>query len=285
MSARRARNGRIGRVLARALAALLAAGAGAAAAVESAETYGGLPQGQDIQVLRNPGFLVGYSDARRQALWVAYRAETLKGTPRLGPRPRFEVDRRTQARVSYFDYKGSGYTRGHLAPNFVIGKLYGPQAQRATFLMSNITPQRRRFNELAWQRLEEAEADVVAPAAIQLWVIAGPLFGPQPPRLESGIPVPEAFYRIWLDVEQGAARALAFVVPQDVCGTEPLSRYVASVDAIEQRSGIDFFAALADDAEAALERAVAPAPWRLERFERRVPRYAGHFEGQPCSPG
>lgn len=276
----------VGKTLTRALAAaLLAAGAGAAAAVESGETYAGLPQGQAVEVLRNPGFVVGYSEARRQPLWVAYRAETLKGAPRLGPRPRFEVDARTRAKVSAADYKGSGYTRGHLAPNFVIGKLYGPQAQRATFLMSNIAPQRRRLNELAWQRLEEAESGVVAPAAIQLWVVAGPLFGPQPARLKSGIAVPEAFYRIWLDVDQGEPRVLAFVVPQEVCGTEPLSRYLASVDAIEQRSGVDFFAALPDDAEAALERAVAPAPWRLERFERRAPRYAGHFEGQPCPTG
>lgn len=278
--------GRVGNLLTRSLAgALLATGTAVAAAVESGETYGGLPQGQEVEVLRNPGFLVGYSEARRQPLWVAYRAETLKGAPPLGPRPRFEVDPRTRAKVSHADYKGSGYTRGHLAPNFVIGKLYGPQAQRATFLMSNIAPQRRRLNELAWQRLEEAEADIVAPAAIQLWVIAGPLFGPQPPRLRSGIPVPEAFYRIWLDVEQGVARALAFIVPQDVCGTEPLSRYLASVDAIEQRSGVDFFAALADEIESELEREAAPAPWRLERFEHRAARYAGNFDGSPCGAG
>jgi len=246
------------------------------------ETWGGLPRGQDVQVLRNPGFVVGYSDALRQALWVGYRAETLKGTPPLPRRPSFETDARTRARVAHRDYTRSGYTRGHLAPNFAIGKLYGPAAQRATFLMSNIAPQKRRLNELVWQRLEEAEADVVAPAAIQLCVLAGPLFGAQPARLKSGVAVPEAFYRIWLDLEQGQPRALAFVVPQDVCGTEPLSRYVASIDEIERRSGLDFFADVADALEAALERAAEPAPWRLERFERRAPRYAAHFKAVQC---
>lgn len=261
------------------LAAALAADPGGAA---PEETYGGLPQGAGIEVLRNPGFVVGYSEAHRQPLWVAYRAETLKGTPPAPPRPRFEADLRTRARVSYHDYKHSGYTRGHLAPNYVIARLYGPQAQRATFLMSNISPQSRRLNELLWQRLEEAETDAVAPAAVQLWVVTGPLFGAAPARLKSGIPVPEAFYRIWLDLERGEPRALAFIVPQEVCGAEPLSRYVASVDAIEQRSGLDFFAAIADAVEEALERAPPGPEWRLERFDRRPARYTDRFAGEPC---
>lgn len=257
-----------------------------ASAPAANEAWGGLPRGADVQVLPNPGFVVGYSAARRQPLWVAYRAESMKGR-RIGKRPeRFEPDPRVAPPVNEWDYKGSGYTRGHLAPNYLIGRLYGRAAQHATFLMSNISPQRRRLNELVWQRLEEAEADVVAPRAIQLWVTVGPLFEPQPRALRAGVAVPTAFYRIWLDVEQGAPQALAFIVPQDVCGTEPLSRYLASVDEIERRSGLDFFHELEDTREAALERgAVAAASWRLERFDRKAPRYAGNFPDLECAPG
>ena len=246
------------------------------------ETWGGLPQGQPTQVLSNPGFLVGYSEARRQPLWVGYRAESLKGR-RLGKRPeRFEPDPRVDPAVAEADYRGSGYTRGHLAPNYLIGKLYGRAAQHATFLMTNVSPQRRTLNELVWQRLEEAEADIVAPRAIELWVITGPLFGQQPALLKKGIAVPEAFYRIWLDLDGGAPRALAFIVPQDVCGTEPLSQYLASIDEVERRAGLDFFAELADAQEDALERSRATDGWRLERFERRPPRYAGNFKDLQC---
>lgn len=263
-----------------AVAMLLVFGAAQAAAAD--EIFGGLPAGAAVQVLQNPGFVVGYSAARRQPLWVAYRAESLKGR-RIGKRPeRFESDPRVTRAVNEWDYKGSGYTRGHLAPNYLIGRLYGRAAQHATFLMSNISPQRRRLNELLWQRLEEAEADTVAPRAIQLWVVAGPLFDPQPRTLRSGIAVPTAFYRIWLDVEQGVPQVLAFIVPQDVCGTEPLSRYVVSVDEVERRAGLDFFAELADAQERALERTGAADGWRLERFDRRPPRYAGNFKDAPC---
>ena len=259
--------------------------AGAAAA----QTWAGEPRAAPavaVTVLRNPGFVVGYSEKRRQPLWVAFRAASLKDGRRLAARPKFEIDARTRARVSTFDYQGSKYDRGHLAPNYLIGKLYGREAQRATFLMSNIAPQSKRLNQLVWQRLEEAEADLVAPRAGELWVVAGPVFGSNPPRLKSGIEVPQAFYRIWLDVREGGAPAvLAFVVPQDVCGTEPLERYLASVDEVERQTGLDFFHELADAQEQALEARRATAGWRLWRFNQLPPRYAEKFDLEGCPLG
>ena len=272
----------------RALAVALLGMAFVASACAEGETWAGLPRAQragadwETRVLQNPGFLVGYSESRRQPLWVAYRAETLKGTAPLPPRPRFEADPRVARGVSYFDYRGSHYTRGHLAPNYLIGKLYGADAQRATFLMTNISPQSQRLNELVWQRIEEAESDLVAPSAVQLWVLAGPLFDAHPETFRKGIAVPAAFYRIWLDLDRGQPRGLAFIVPQQVCGTEPLSGYLASVDQIEQRAGLDFFSELPDAQEDALERSRSPDGWRLDRFDRRMPRYGDKFDTSQC---
>ena len=249
--------------------------------------FGGAPKaagaGQrwSTHVLRNPGFVVGYSEWRRQPLWVEYHAASVRGH-RLAPRPEhFSAVPRVLIRVSSQNYNGSGYDRGHLAPNYIIGKLYGAEAQRATFLMSNVSPQRPRLNSLVWERLEEAEADVVAPGARDLWVVTGPLFASDPPHLRSGIAVPEAFYRIWLDAGP-APRMLAFVVPQDVCGTEPLSKYVDSVDDVERRAGLDFFPQLDAAAQDALEAGVAPQAWGLARFDRTPPRYAERFGTLRC---
>lgn len=258
-------------------------------AAAQGETFAGEPRAAPavaVTVLRNPGFVVGYSEKRRQALWVAFRAASLKDSRKLAARPPFEIDARTRARVSTFDYQGSKYDRGHLAPNYLIGKLYGREAQRATFLMSNVAPQSKRLNQLVWQRLEEAEADLVAPRAGELWVVTGPVFGSNPSRLKSGIEVPQAFYRIWLDVRaNGAPAVLAFVVPQEVCGTEPLERYLASVDEIERHTGLDFFHELADAKEQALEGRRTAAGWRLWRFNQLPPRYAEKFDLEHCPLG
>jgi endonuclease G len=254
-------------------------------ALAANETYAGLPAGEGVQVLQNPGFLVGYSDARRQPLWVAYRAESLKGRRARKRNDRFEPDPRVARPLSDKAYARTGYDRGHLAPSYLIGKLYGRAAQSSTYLMSNISPQAPRLNELVWQRLEEAEADVVAPGAVELWVLAGPVFGPQPPltKKRGGIPVPEAFYRIWLDLRDGEPWALAFIVPQQVCGTEQLSRYLSTVDEIERRTGLDFFRELPDWQEALLEREHSVEGWRLDRYDDRPPRYGDKFDLSACA--
>src|SRR5688572_12326718 len=121
---------------------------GAIAAGDKAIVYGGPPRNSDLsrnagnfRVLINEGYIVGYSDTLGNPLWAAYRMQDLARLPKPAARPeKFELDRRTAARVSPEDYSGSGYDRGHLAPNFAIATRYGPKAQRETFLMSNITP-------------------------------------------------------------------------------------------------------------------------------------------------
>ena len=273
---------------------LLFSSAVSAAGADDRSLYVGEPKVQSrklvsaMQVLDNPGFRIGYSEQHRQPLWVAFRAASVKGRPRLGERPaHFEPDPRVKHPVSSWDYAGrkgeSKYDRGHLAPNYLIGKLYGREAQLATFRMSNISPQSERLNKLVWQRLEEAEVDIVAPAMKELWVLTGPVFGQTPAQLKSGIAIPEAFYRIWLDVQPaGELRVLSFIVPQQVCGTEPLSQFLSNVDTIERRTGLDFHAELEDGLEAQLESGRDTSGWPLVKIDRNPPRYADKFGKLEC---
>ena len=248
------------------------------------ETFAGAPRTREaVQVLHNPGFAVGYSAQRRQALWVAYRAASVRYR-KIRPRPvDFEPDARVDQPVGKRAYANSGYDRGHLAPNYLIGKLYGRAGQRATFLMTNVSPQTARLDQVLWQRLEEAEADIVAPLAGDLPVLVGPIFGAKAPTLMSGVAVPEAFYRIWVDHRAAEPRVLAFVMPQNVCGPEPISGYVASVDEIEKRTGLDFFAELDDPLEDRLEAGKDSSGWELARYDHRRGRYADKFEGDHCA--
>lgn len=214
---------------------------------DNAQAYAGLPRANSagqITVLHNKGFVIGYSERRRDPLWVVFRIRPTH-SGRLPPRPRFKRDTRSLAGVKYYDYSGSGYDRGHLAPNYSIARLYGSKAQQQTFLMTNITPQRPRLNQLVWQRIEEAEIDVMARRWREIWVTTGPVFSRDPGRLSSGVEIPQAFYRLWLDVtEGGKPRVLALLVPQNVRGDEPLSQFVTTVDHIEALTGLDFYADL-----------------------------------------
>lgn len=242
---------------------------------------GGLPRADGFalrtwtRVLANRGFTVGYSELRRNPLWVTYQARPLPRR-RAYRRPEgFEVDRRTFARVNSRDYARSGYQRGHLAPSWLIAQLYGREAQRQTFLMSNITPQKPGLNQKLWQRLEEIESDRFARWFGGVWVITGPVFDHRIERLDSGVELPDAFYRIFIDrLPDGQLEVLALVVPQSVRGNESLTDYLSTVDEIERLTGLDFLSGLDDGQETALESAPADAEhWRLREVCCQAPRY------------
>jgi len=241
----------------------------------------GVPEWQTLtpaslhRVLRNEGFLVGWSDVRVNPLWVSYRLHAVDD-PAAGPRPNFQRDWRTLWPIGVDHYAGSGYDRGHLAPNYAIAAVHGRGAQRDTFYMSNMSPQRPDLNRRLWQRLEEAVMDHFAPRLGELQVITGPVF---PERFLDNVfnrvglvEVPEAFYKI-LVVPGERPMALAFLMPQGVRGDEPLDDFLVSIDAIEARTGLDFFPRLPEAAAEALEGGVSPRGWALEEVANRPGRF------------
>lgn len=237
--------------------------------------YAGLPVASpeaEYTLLENIGFVVGYSEARKDPLWVAYRLDGV-AAHEPGKRPRgFKVDERTQARVAHEDYKQSdyqqnpkAYDRGHMAPNYAIASRYGREAQLETFYMSNICPQRKTLNQQTWEALEKTIASVWAEECGEVWVVVGPIFGASPERLNGVSEVPDAFYALVLDEEGSSLRAIAVVMSQDVKGERPLGPLVKTIDEVEAATALDFFADLPDDLEAALEASKPDARWGLDR--------------------
>ncbi|WP_198531203.1 DNA/RNA non-specific endonuclease [Thauera phenolivorans] len=239
--------------------------------------YLGVPRSQPDgpagwqRVLHNDAFAAGYSEWRGGAAWVAYRATPRPPGARGLARPdRFEHDWRTLrcltivACVRHEDYTGSGYDRGHLAPNHLIATRYGRKAQHQTFLMSNIVPQRPALNRGVWQRLEAAE-DALSNRFGPLWVFTGPIYDARPAYLPGFklIALPSAFYKILVreDSAGGAPRMLAFAVPQDVEGGEDLRRFLVSVADVQRWTGLDFFHQLPDAVEARVEARIDTSSW------------------------
>ena len=237
-----------------------------AAPGDHAQLYGGMPRpagfSHDIRVLRNRGYTAGYCEALEDPVWVAYRVGDVKDLPAPAPRPEgFETDLRTASRVESSAYTNSGYDRGHLAPNYAIATRYGEAAQRETFLMSNVAPQRHVLNAGVWKEMEMKIATSYPGRFGEVWVLAGPVFGVRPSRLANGTAVPEAFFMIVVDESDGRVRAEAFVFPQETpAGADP-KRFLVSIDEIERRTGLDFLPGLDDHAETALEAKRAEGVW------------------------
>jgi len=148
-----------------------------------------------------------------------------------------------------------------MAPNYAIGTRYGHDAQRETFLMSNISPQAPDLNRSWWRVLEEMEATDFAVRLERVWVVTGPMFGGEVKKLKGVVDVPTAFYRIILDEENGQLRALAFIAPQTVTGNEPLSQFLSSVREIERQTGLDFYPELTREVQDRVETVRAERLW------------------------
>ncbi len=148
-----------------------------------------------------------------------------------------------------------------MAPNYAIGTRYGHEAQRETFLLSNIAPQAPDLNRIWWRVLEEKEANDFAVRLEQVWVVTGPVFAGDVKKLPNGVDVPSAFYRIILDEENGQPRVLAFIAPQTATGHEPLIQFLTSVREIERQTGLDFFAELPKEVQDRFETLRAERLW------------------------
>ena len=227
--------------------------------------YGGLPNaaryGQPIVVLTNIGYLSGYCEAHRNPAWVSFSVSSITVGSTAKRPSKFLTDTRTASPVAHGDYTGTGYDRGHMAPNYAIGTRYGHEAQRETFLMSNIVPQSPDLNRIWWRLLEEREANDFAVRMERVWVMTGPVFAGEVKKLPSGVDVPPAFFRIILDEENGQPRVLAFIAPQTVTGHEPLAQFLTSVREVERQTGLDFYSELSKGVQDRMETTRAERLW------------------------
>ena len=250
--------------------------------------FGGYPQAQNwlnrvtAHVLANPGFTLAYSEWHGGPAWVAYRVARVEEPGGVGRLDHFSLDHRTLRRISSDDYRNSGYDRGHLAPNYAMAKLFGDAAQRASFRMSNISPQAPRLNQLLWQRLEEAETDLLTPPGGELWVLTGPIYAESPARFGPAVSVPDAFFRIWVKQDARGPQVLALRIPQTVCGNENPADFLVSIDALEAEIGWDLMPELPLAQQQALESAINPSPWPVAQLAARRARFGKRFSRQPC---
>ncbi len=238
--------------------------------------YGGVPKvtktGDSIKVLRNTGYVTGYSEKLGLARWVAYKL-TRHGEPGVNLSApihsglRFKMDQRTTAKVPSTILSKSGYDRGHLAPNDSIGINYGEQAQRETFLMSNIVPQSAGLNRGAWRSLETIECNSWANQLDELWIVTGPITTEQSKRVTKGkknTTIPESFYKIFIEEDNDRIRMLAIRASQETEGSFK-DLEILSVDEVEAVTNLDFNHLIPDLTEDAIEakksKTIFPKDW------------------------
>jgi endonuclease G len=243
--------------------------------VEDPESRHFLPTSNGY-IVNHKNYSLSYREDHEQAEWVAYKLtrNNLK-KPNVSRTGRFNPDYDVKTRSAYHrDYTGSGYTRGHLAPAGDMA--HNIEAMQESFLMSNISPQLRSFNNGIWKELEEQVRDWAFSAG-ELYVVTGPVLTDLSLRKigENKVSVPDRFYKVVLDLSGKKERSAAFLIPNSL-STSPLSEYSLSIDSIEALTGIDFFNDLLNEKEEdRLESINMVGEWKFsdKRFQLRVNKW------------
>lgn len=209
------------------------------------------------QTLVRTGYTLSYDADFKTPQWVAWTLDKRKVGGTVKRADKFVPDPDVRGAKAYpADYTNSGYDRGHIAP---AGDMkWSAEAMTESFYMTNICPQNRNLNRGDWKDLEELERDW-ATAHGTLYIAAGPVYESKCPQRIGAhrVAVPDAFFKVLLLGYPGAPKAFAFLFPNK-SGSRPLTACQLTVDELEERTGMDFFASLPDSVEGRIE-ALKPA--------------------------
>ena len=196
-------------------------------------------------------YVLSYSENHEQAEWVAYELMASQLTVDEYERPYFVEDRKVKTgSADWRSYKNSGYDRGHLVP--AGDRRFDYNAYHETFLTSNISPQDRDFNRGIWNRLEQ-KVRYWAKQYDGVYVVTGGVLEDGLDSIgDDNISVPKMFYKIVLDKNRSGLKAIAFLVPNEP-SERSIYEYAVTIDAIEERTGIDFFPLMEVEAEDYIE--------------------------------
>ena len=210
-------------------------------------------------IIEHNYFTLSYSEKHEQAEWVAYELAKSDLSKNEFERPYFIEDKKIKTKsADWRNYKNSGYDRGHQCPAGDRRMSY--EAYNETFLTSNISPQDHDFNAGIWNRLEQK---------VRFWadkydgvyvVTGGVLKGHMKTIGDENVSIPNAFYKIVVDISGGNYKAIAFVIPNKP-SSESFYEYAVSIDEIEAITGIDFFPKLPDSIENKMENTIDLKAW------------------------
>jgi endonuclease G len=220
-----------------------------------------IPTSTTGQIVHHKGYSLSYSETHEQPEWVAYELKKEHLSTNDFKRPYFEIDNAVKTgAASWRNYKNSGYDKGHLCP--AADRRYSKFSHDETFLTSNITPQEHQFNAGIWNSLEQ-QTRYWAKRYNGVYVVTGGVLNGQMKSIgNEKVSVPNQFYKIILDYNNGNPKVLAFLMKHEDSNL-PLYQFVVSVDEVEALTGIDFFPELDYELEAKIEASRSYSDWKF----------------------
>ena len=179
--------------------------------------------------------------------------------PDLPPQYRFATD----------PFKYSGYDHGHICPS--ADRLRSNEANYQTFFITNMQPQRNKFNAGLWEKMEN-QVRTWASNCDTLYVCKGGTIDMSENILgyigsgSNRIPVPKYFFMAVLSRSGNSYKAAGFWVEHlnEDRSNDNLGNYVVNIYELQKLTNIDFFCNLPDDLESTVEsQPIVKKDWGL----------------------
>lgn len=188
----------------------------------------------NTQALCMDGFAVMYSGVSRTPLWSAeyLTRKRLQQAKQIDREDSFHEESRLpqSMRAKLSDYSGSGYDRGHLAPN---GDMANRSQQYDSFSLANIAPQSPRNNRYIWRNIESATRYLTQQYG-EVYTITGVAFTDKKTKqLAERVLVPSHFFKaVYIPASNQAG---VYFAPND----ESERIEIISIDELTAKIGID----------------------------------------------
>ena len=220
-----------------------------------------------------PTYSLEYSYKYKHSYWIAYRFDNTTGG-NVGRNEAYKPDPElpSQYAAKHNDYTNSGYTRGHLCAS--SDRQYSKEANQQTFYMSNISPQSGNgFNQSgsAWNTGEDkvqAWGYNISRSTDTLYVVKGGTIGEGMIKgyIKNEIAIPKYFFMAVLFRSGDNYKAIGFYMPHENLKDDPdkkdPKKYLMSIDALEQETGINFFHNLPDNIENTVDATYNVNDWQ-----------------------
>ena len=224
-------------------------------------------KGKREMVMARQGYYVSYNKDTKVPNWVAWHltaAHTKGNNYRDGMMFEEDIDV-PSPRATDYDYSHSKYDRGHMCPSG--DNKWDKNAQRQSFLLTNVCPQNHALNKGDWNDLE-IQCREWARSMGDIYIVAGPVFydGVKKTIGRNKVAVPDAFFKVVMH-DGRKSKAIGFIYPNNGDHNN-MADYVKSVDEVESITGYDFFPMLDDDVENRIEAAgknTAVKEWGVRR--------------------
>ena len=213
------------------------------------------------QILYRKGYTTSYNEDFKIPNWVAWHLTKEHATgivSRPGNAWHEDVDV-PEPRAIPSDYKGSGWSRGHMCP--AGDNKWDGDAMYESFLLTNCCPQDANLNSGDWNQIEMA-CRRWAEKFGDIYIVCGPILFNQKHETigPNHIIVPEAFFKVVLCMN-GKPKGIGFI-RRNTSTSKRNDLYVNSIKEVERITGITFFPLLPSDVSEAVKSTANLRDWK-----------------------